>query len=101
MVARAYRRELTESLRALLGHDGVLMMPTMPDVAPLISQDAGSLEDYRNRAIRMLSISGMSGFPQISLPMAHRLGVPLGFSLLGPAGSDRSLIRISQQLMSR
>jgi amidase len=49
----------------------------------------------------MLSISGMSGFPQISLPMAHRLGVPLGFSLLGPAGSDRSLIRISQQLMSR
>jgi len=101
MVARAYRRELTESLRALLGHDGVLMMPTMPDVAPLISHDAGSLEDYRNRAIRMLSISGMSGFPQISLPMAHRLGVPLGFSLLGPAGSDRSLIRISQQLMSR
>jgi amidase len=100
VVARAYRRELTESLRALLGHDGVLMMPTMPDVAPLISQDAGSLEDYRNRAIRMLSISGMSGFPQISLPMAHRLGVPLGFSLLGPAGSDRSLIRLSQQLMS-
>jgi amidase len=76
------------------------MMPTMPDVAPLISQDAGTLEDYRNRAIRMLSISGMSGFPQISLPMAHRLGVPLGFSLLGPAGSDSSLIRLSQQLMS-
>ena len=100
MMARAYRRELTESLRALLGHDGVLMMPTMPDVAPLISQDAGSLEDYRNRAIRMLSISGMSGFPQISLPMANRLGAPLGFSLFGPAGSDRSLIRISQQLMS-
>jgi amidase len=100
MAARTYRHELTESLRLLLGHDGVLLMPTMPDVAPLISQDAGSLEDYRNRAIRMLSISGMSGFPQISLPMANRLGAPLGFSLLGPAGSDRSLIRISQQLMS-
>jgi len=28
------------------------------------------------------------------------MGAPLGFSLLGPAGSDRSLIRISQQLMS-
>lgn len=100
MAARTYRRGLTESLQALLGDDGVLMMPTMPDVAPLISQDAASLEDYRNRAIRMLSISGMSGFPQINLPMAHRLGAPLGFSLLGPAGSDRSLIRISQQLMS-
>ena len=100
MAARTYRHDLTESLRSLLGHDGVLLMPTMPDIAPLISQDASSLEDYRNRAIRMLSISGMSGFPQISLPMAHRLGAPLGFSLLGPAGSDRSLIRISQQVMS-
>jgi len=100
MAARTYRHDLTESLRSLLGHDGVLLMPTMPDIAPLISQDASSLEDYRNRAIRMLSISGMSGFPQIGLPMAHRLGAPLGFSLLGPAGSDRSLIRISQQVMS-
>jgi amidase len=100
MAAQAYRKTLTESLRALLGSDGVLVMPTMPDVAPLISQDAASLEDYRNRAIRMLSISGMSGFPQISLPMANRLGAPLGLSLLGPAGSDRSLIRLAQQILT-
>jgi amidase len=98
--ARTYRGELTRQLSDLLGQDGVMLLPTMPDVAPLISQDAASLEDYRNRGIQMLSISGMTGFPQLSLPMAKRLGAPLGFSLLGPAGSDRSLIALAERLMA-
>jgi len=73
-------------------------MPTMPDVAPLRTDSEASLEDYRNRAIRMLCISGLSGFPQISLPLVKSNGSPLGISLLGPAGSDRSLIAIAEQL---
>jgi amidase len=32
--------------------------------------------------------------------MAKRLGAPLGFSLLGPAGSDRSLIALAERLMA-
>jgi amidase len=73
-------------------------MPTMPDVAPLISADESGLESYRNRAIQMLCIAGLAGFPQLSLPMASRLGAPLGISLLGPAGSDRSLVRLAEQI---
>jgi amidase len=46
----------------------------------------------------MLCISGLAGFPQLSLPLATRLGAPLGISLLGPAGSDRSLVRLAQQI---
>jgi amidase len=46
----------------------------------------------------MLCLAGLSGFPQISLPLASRGGAPLGISLLGPAGTDRSLIAIAQQL---
>jgi amidase len=40
----------------------------------------------------------LAGFPQLSLPLATRLGAPLGISLLGPAGSDRSLVRLAQQI---
>ena len=68
-------------------------MPTMPDIAPLVSADEAFLEDYRNQATRMLCIAGLAGFPQLSLPLGTRLGAPLGISLLGPAGSDRSLVR--------
>ena len=85
-------------LAGLLAGDGVLAMPTMPDVAPLLAADENELEDYRNAAIRMLCISGLSGFPQVTLPMASRLGAPLGISLLGPAGSDRSLVTLAERL---
>ncbi len=82
----------------LIGSDGVLVMPTMPDVAPLLAADEGELEAYRDAAIRMLCISGLSGFPQVTLPLASRLGAPLGISLLGPAGSDRSLVALAERI---
>jgi amidase len=97
--AWAVRRELTQRLNDTLGHDGVLLMPTMPDVSPLISQPESELENYRNNAIRMLCVSGLTGTPQISLPMASRLGAPLGISLLAPAGRDRSLVAMAEAVM--
>ena len=96
--AQAFRTRFTTHLRQLLGQDGVLVMPSMPDIAPLRSTDEATLEHYRNQAVQMLCIAGLSGFPQISLPLAGRQGAPLGISLLGPAGSDRSLIAMAQQL---
>jgi amidase len=96
--AHIFRSAFRKQLAALLGSDGVLLMPTMPDIAPLRSAAESSLEDYRNRAIRMLCIAGHAGFPQLSLPMATRAGAPLGLSLLGPAGSDRSLLALAAQI---
>ena len=85
-------------LAGLLGSDGVLVMPTMPDVAPLLAAEESELESYRNAAIRMLCLSGLSGFAQVTLPLASRLGAPLGISLLGPAGSDRSLVALAERI---
>ncbi|WP_431108411.1 amidase [Variovorax paradoxus] len=96
--ARVFRTAFRAHLAALLGTDGVLLMPTMPDIAPLRSESEAGLEDYRNRAIQMLCIAGLSGFPQLSMPLARRDGAPLGLSLLGPAGSDRSLIRLAESI---
>lgn len=93
-----FRARFRAQLRTLLGDDGVLVMPSMPDIAPLRTADEGSLEDYRNQATQMLCIAGLSGFPQISLPLAGRDGAPLGLSLLGPQGSDRSLIALAEKL---
>lgn len=98
--ATLFRTQLRQRLTELLGSDGVLVLPTMPDVAPLIAQDDASLEDYRNRAIRLLCLAGLTGFPQISLPLSSRLGAPLGLSLLGPAGSDLSLVRLAAKAMT-
>jgi amidase len=96
--ATAVRTRFTERFRGLLGADAVLLLPTMPDVAPLVAESEEALNDYRNRALNLLSLSGLSGLPQVSIPLASRLGAPLGLSLLGPAGSDLSLVRLAARL---
>ena len=93
-----YRQRLRTALAQTLGRDGVLLMPTMPDVAPRIADDEAGLEGYRNRATQMLCVAGLTGFPQLSLPLATRLGAPLGLSLLGPPGSDRGLVRLAERI---
>jgi amidase len=67
-------------------------MPAMPDIAPILTAEESELQRYRDAAIQMLCIAGLSGFPQIGLPTASRQGAPLGISLLGHAGSDRGFV---------
>jgi amidase len=97
--ATAFRTRYRQMLAELLGSDGVLLMPSMPDVAPRISDDEAGLDHYRNSAIRLLCLAGLTGFAQLSLPLASRDGAPLGLSLLGPPGSDRSLVALAERLM--
>ena len=94
--ARAFRERWCKHMQHILGTDGVLLMPTMPDAAPWIRQTDAELEDYRNRATNLLCVSGMAGLPQVSLPLASHQGAPLGISLVGPKGSDRSLVKLAE-----
>jgi amidase len=96
--ARAFRTRFRARLAEVLGKDGVLLMPTMPDVAPLCSTHESTREDYRNRSIQLLCLAGLSGFPQMTLPLARRDGAPLGISLLGAPGSDRGLVALAESL---
>jgi Asp-tRNA(Asn)/Glu-tRNA(Gln) amidotransferase A subunit family amidase len=73
----------------LLGENGVLLKPTMLDIAPLLTAEESERQRYRDAAIQMLCIAGLSGFPQISLPMASRDLMRLwGFRCLGRAGRE-------------
>jgi amidase len=92
------RARITASLAELLGRDGILILPTMADVAPKLSDSEVELESYRNKSINLLCLAGLSKLPQLSMPLATRLGAPLGLSIMGPAGTDRSLIAISERL---
>jgi len=91
-------REVQAEIAELLGEDGVLVLPTMPDIAPLLTTGEAALDEYRNASIKLLSLAGLSGCPQLSMPLATRLGAPLGLSLIGPAGSDRSLVALAGRI---
>jgi amidase len=96
--AQAVRASFRQRFAGLLGRDGVLLLPTMPDIAPLLTESEESLNDYRNKALNLLALSGLSGLPQVTVPLASRLGAPLGLSLVGPAGSDLHLVRLAARL---
>jgi len=81
-----------------LGTDGVLVMPSMPDVAPLVKEPESNLDAYRTASLRMLCVAGLAGFPQLSLPLARRLEAPLGISLLAGPGQDALLLRMALQV---
>jgi amidase len=84
--SEATRSRFRQRLAELLAADGVLLLPTMPDIAPLLSESEAALDGYRNRALNLLSLAGLAGFPQVSIPLARRQEAPLALSLLGPAG---------------
>jgi amidase len=96
----AVRDRFRADFAALLGSNKILVLPTMPDIAPLLTEPETALEDYRNLAIRLLCLAGLSGCPQISLPLMTRNGAPLGFSIIGPHGSDLALIRLAGKLLA-
>ncbi|AMH43471.1 MULTISPECIES: amidase [Burkholderiaceae] len=93
------RAQFRTGLLKLLEGGRVILMPTMPNVAPLLSESDDALDDYRNQSIRMLCISGLSGCPQITVPLMQMDGVPLGFSIIGAPGSDKGLMELARKLM--
>ncbi len=96
--SQVIRAAFRERFSTLLGKDAVLILPTMPDIAPLLTETDESLNDYRNNALNLLCLSVLSGLPQVSIPLASRSGAPLGLSIMGPAGSDMSLVRLARRI---
>ncbi|RRI07876.1 amidase [Mesorhizobium tamadayense] len=101
MVAAETERRLAfrSELGALLGNDGFLVLPTVPGAAPLKTSTPQQFQAYRERALHLLCLAGLSGFPQITLPLGSVDGAPFGLSLLGPSGSDVALIRLGRRIL--
>jgi amidase len=97
--ASKLRELFADWIHEQLGQDGLVIVPTMPDIAPLRNADSGSLDQYRAAAMRMLCVAGLCRLPQINLPLSERLGAPLGLSIIGPAASDLALLPWAKRLM--
>ncbi|HYC45148.1 MAG TPA: amidase [Burkholderiales bacterium] len=96
--ARAKREHIAARMDALLGTDSVLVLPTVPDIAPLRNADPHATEDFRARALTLLCLAGLAGLPQINLPLGKLNGCPIGLSLIGPRMGDMTLLAIARKL---
>ncbi|HEY1238045.1 MAG TPA: amidase family protein [Solirubrobacterales bacterium] len=85
---------VTETIAAAvarLGPDEALVLPTTGTPAPGRTADADERERARVSAGQLTSIATLAGAPAVSIPLID-VGSPVGLSLVGPPGSDLSLL---------
>jgi amidase len=90
--ARAFRDGASKRLDTLLDGRRMLCMPTSP-ILP-IRRDA-RLSEMRaavRRIVDLTGIAGLTGVPQVNLPMAGCGSIPVGLSLIGWRGGDARLL---------
>ncbi|KAK9829139.1 hypothetical protein WJX72_004102 [[Myrmecia] bisecta] len=97
--AKAARTRITAHVEALLGPDGFLMLPTIPGPAPKRGLSGAEQQTYREKLMCLTCIAGLSGLPQVTLPIARVDGCPVALSLLGPRNSDEQLLGLAEQLL--
>ncbi|WP_413734132.1 amidase [Sodalis sp. RH21] len=90
----ALRAAFRDAWRRLLGNR-VLVLPTVPDIAPRLDADDSAIEETRRVSHHLLAIAVLCGTPQVNLPLGQKQGAPLGISLMGPQGSDLGLVRLA------
>jgi amidase len=99
-VARAtVRREmLTQRLAALLGDDGVIVIPTAHDLPPLRDAPVSAQVAFREKTLALTSVASLTRLPQINLPVTHVDGCPVGLSLIGGPRGDERLLTLAERL---
>jgi amidase len=93
--AQNFSKDIRARLDALLGENGVIVLPTTPFRAPRLDDSEDQLDVKRYQMMRLFILASYCGLPQISLPIRTN-GAPFGLSLMGRRGSDRSLLAFAK-----
>ena len=96
--AELMRREARARMAHLLPPGTILCMPTTPFPAPLKGQSLTALAPLRDRILCLCAHGGLTGVPQVSLPLGTVGGLPVGLSIVGGPGTDAALIGVAQAL---
>lgn len=94
----ALRAAMTRRLDDMLAADGVLVMPTAADIAPLKSMSATESAGFRDSTLSLTCIAGLAHLPQVTLPVARVRGAPVGLSLIARRGRDRALLALAERV---
>ena len=94
--ASAARREFTSRVEAMIPADTLVCLPSTPGIAPLASASAESLLEHRGRVLSLNSIAGLSGLPQITMPLTTVSGCPVGLSLIAGRNADLALLAFAE-----
>ncbi|MGR5117194.1 amidase [Vibrio astriarenae] len=93
----AFKQQLQQQMAK---HDGYWMIPTTPSGPPKLDSEEAYLAQYRSVLIGLTSIAGLSGLPQLHIPIASLSEGPCGFSLMGQAHKEHQVIQTAQKFVA-
>lgn len=96
--ASQLKQQFTEKIRAFLGTDGVLIIPTTYGPAPKRDASFEESEKVRARTMKLTCIAGVSGLPQVTVPLNDH-GSPVGLSFVSGYATDRKLLEFVKLLI--
>jgi amidase len=89
---RAFRKVLQARIRPLLSGGAILVYPTSPCAAPLLTATMAEQDAIRQATVGVTAIAGFCGLPEVTLPAAQVNGATVGLSLVAGRGLDRGLL---------
>jgi amidase len=92
---RAFRRLFQARVRPLLAGGAVLVYPTSPCPAPLLTASLEEQDATRQATIGVTAFAGFCGLSEVTLPAGVVGGAPVGLSLVAAAGHDRGLLALA------
>ncbi|UGV28170.1 amidase [Rhodopseudomonas boonkerdii] len=96
--AKPLRKVITDKVNGLLAGDAVMVLPTVPGIAPLRATPDALLDVFRARAIELLCVAGHAGTPQLSMPVAKLDDCPIGLSIMAARDCDEDLLALAVEL---
>jgi amidase len=96
---RAFRRIFRARIRPLLAGGAVLVYPTSPCPALLLTASIEEQNLVRAASIGVTAIAGLAGLPEVTLPAGAVRGAPVGLSLTAGYGHDRGLLAFAERAM--
>ncbi|MEK6592403.1 MAG: amidase [Pseudomonadota bacterium] len=96
--AKQKREQIARRMDELLAADALLVLPTLPGIAPRLNTPSAELDDFRAFAMSLLCIAGLARLPQVSLPLGRIDGCPVGLSLVARRGGDTMLLALARTL---
>ncbi len=88
----AARKQICTYMEELLGDDALLVIPTAPCTAPKLGLAGIEMESIRARVMQLSCVAGLTGLPQVTVPMAETEGMPIGLSVIAGRRQDAKLL---------
>jgi amidase len=95
------RAAIQSRIERLVPPDTAIIMPITP--CPALTENAPGdvIGWFYQRALTLTSVAGHCGAPQVVLPLGRWQECPIGLAILGPRGSDRTLLQLAAKIAAQ